>query len=365
MFIVNGESGIFFEESDESTIITDFRGNIVDFNKKASEVYKISESDINRNILEKISLSYKINDNFQDIFLKLEHNEKKVEFECLSICIADGLKYNVSVTLFSAYIDKKKYLVIKLKNITENIRLKILNSELEKKIKDSDNSKEKFYSIIAHDLRNPFSSLIGFSQILIDEYSKLKEEQIKDFINLINKSSKQIYTLLENLLEWSKSQTGKIRFQPETLDLYSVINDNIALFRNATTAKNINIEIQSNTNKKVYCDYNMITTVIRNLLSNAIKFTRKNGLIQIKINFIQEKVKVSVVDSGIGVPEENIQKLFSLEDKIVTEGTESEKGSGLGLLLCKEFIEKNNGYLTVESKIGEGSDFSFYLPAIV
>ena len=181
-------------------------------------------------------------------------------------------------------------------------------------------------------------------------------------INMIHDSSQHAYDLLENLLEWSKADTGRMDFNPEQFLLGNLVKEVVCLLQNLSNQKNITLNYQIAENLDVYADRNMINTILRNLITNAIKFTHKNG--EINVSIVQQSTEtiVHVRDTGVGVSENDIAKLFKISEKITSLGTNNEKGTGLGLLLCKEFIEKHGGKIWVESELGRGSDFIFTLP---
>lgn len=221
-------------------------------------------------------------------------------------------------------------------------------------------TKDKFFSIVAHDLRSPYNSLMNLTRQLLENIDQYSREQIKGFVQGINQSSKEAYNLLENLLHWARSQTNRIEISPQNIDVTEIIVDNIALLKNSAANKQISVEndIQA---RYIYADYNTINTVVRNLISNAIKFTPAEGSILVSSIRKNGRVKISVSDTGVGISEENQKKLFRIDTTHTTLGTMHEKGTGLGLILCKEFVEKNKGRIYVESKKGEGSIFSIEL----
>ena len=234
----------------------------------------------------------------------------------------------------------------------------------EEKLREVNATKERFFSIIAHDLKSPFASLIGFADLLHSEYEDFSEEQRKEFIEIIRNSSEEIFALLENLLEWTLNSTNQIQFTPDNTDLYQVTEQSIALLKKNATNKNINIQNQIKENTLVFADENMMQTVVRNLLSNAIKFTGNGG--EIKIETIRENgsVEFAITDTGIGISKENLENLFDIRTQSTQNGTANEHGTGLGLLLCKEFLAKNGSQIKVESELNRGTKFSFTLPAI-
>jgi len=235
----------------------------------------------------------------------------------------------------------------------KNIKLEELNA-----------TKDKFFSIIAHDLKSPFNAIVGFSDLLylrIDAYPK---EKIKTFAKAINDSAKQTFKLLENLLEWSQLQKGKIKLNLKYYNLKSVVDEIILLHNEMAMKKMIAIRVNLALNIFVHCDLEITKTVLRNLVSNAIKFTNNEGSITIDVKKIDSFIEVQISDTGVGIPTEKIPFLFTIEQDISTSGTANEKGTGLGLLLCKELIEKQGGEIWVESTVGKGSAFYFTIPYI-
>ena len=230
------------------------------------------------------------------------------------------------------------------------------------KLKELNQTKDKFFSIIAHDLKSPFQGLLGYSQILKTEYETITEEEKLFFINGIGELSQSAFRLLENLLEWSRMQTGRIAFDPEVFLLNNELTATFFLL--SQTASNKDIELQNNIDSdvSVYADKNMLATIIRNLISNSIKFTKQGGRITISSELDNNNVKITVTDTGIGIKQEDLEKLFKLDKNFSTNGTNKEEGTGIGLLLCKEMVEKHGGKIWVESKMGEGSKFIFTIP---
>lgn len=249
-------------------------------------------------------------------------------------------------------------------NAMEFARLNELLAESETQLKETNNSKDKFFSIISHDLRSPFTSIIGFAEVMLEDLDTLSKEEIKEFTGSIYKSSKNIQNLLENLLQWSRVQTGRIEFNPIKFNLNNLVNDVVALFQVNAARKKINLLNDFEKDYEIIADKFMIDTVLRNLVSNAIKFTKQGGEIKIDITEKDEEghIEVSVSDNGVGMKEEIISKLFKIDEHVTTKGTEKEKGTGLGLILCKEFIEKHDGKIWAESTLAEGSKFKFTLP---
>ncbi len=223
-------------------------------------------------------------------------------------------------------------------------------------------SKDLFLSIIAHDLRNPFNAFLSLSGILLDEYKTLSDEEKIEMIALINESAGNAYRLLENLLSWAKSQTGAIETKREVFNLSFATEEVFETEKIKIINKDLSFFVEIDSNIEVYADKNMIMTVIRNLVSNAIKFTPRGGLIKLIANRNDSNIEIKIVDNGIGIKEDKLKTIFDLEAGYKRKGTENEKGSGLGLTLCKDFVEKNNGKISAESKAGEGSVFIFTVP---
>jgi len=229
-------------------------------------------------------------------------------------------------------------------------------------LNESNASKDKFFSIIAHDLKNPFQTIIGFSEMQKEEAQSGDSARVKEYAGLINISAIQTLRLLENLLEWANSQTGKIQFNPVSINLSEIFNEEFIVLNDMAKGKNIELKSFINDNLTFIADKNMIKTILRNLTSNAIKFTPKNGKVEVKAIIDNNHVEISVSDSGIGMTKDTIAKLFRIDTNLSTRGTENEKGTGLGLILCKEFVEKHGGKIWVESEDGKGSIFRFILP---
>lgn len=223
-------------------------------------------------------------------------------------------------------------------------------------------TKDKFFSIIAHDLRNPFTVLLSITQELATGYDNIPNDEMLFYIRKVYDSSKRLYNLLENLLEWSRSQTGRIEYKPEHICLQKIVDSEVQLLRLQADNKEIDIKSDIEGSCKGWADKNMIQTVLRNLMTNAVKFTPKQGRVIVKSERSNGKIVVSVIDSGIGMKPEDVQKLFRLDIKTKSIGTSKEKGTGLGLILCKEFIEKNDGNIWVESTVNKGSTFKFSIP---
>ncbi len=242
--------------------------------------------------------------------------------------------------------------------IESNLKLEEYRKELEQTI----NAKDKFFSIIAHDLRGPFSGFIGLSAMLMEDYEELGKEDVIDISSSLNNSAKQLYELLENLLEWSRSQMGKIEYHAINLDLYELVVKINSLLEAKAKEKSIQLINEVKANTYVFADSNMINTILRNIVSNALKFTEEGGQITINSLLKDNMQYVSVTDTGVGMSEDAMEKIFQIDSKYTTPGTNAEKGTGLGLILCRELIERLGGTISVSSTLGKGTTFTFTLP---
>ena len=257
--------------------------------------------------------------------------------------------------------------IIKLKHDIEkkNKELKRQNRLLREKeinLSHEIDNKNKFFSIIAHDIRSPFTALLGLSGLLESNVDQLTQDDIVEISHGINNQAKHIFSLLENLLQWARTQMKQISYNPTMVDLKNSILQAAVVFEPSAAEKEIDFIIDENISGEVYADDKILDTILRNLLSNAVKFTPPGGSIEISV---QEKInyfEISVKDTGVGIPRENINKLFDFSQHYSTLGTNKEKGSGLGLVLVKDFVEKMNGRLTITSKLGEGTTISFLAP---
>jgi len=225
-------------------------------------------------------------------------------------------------------------------------------------------AKNRFLSIIAHDLISPFSAFITLSKILIENINSLNKKEIKDYSELIYNSASNIFNLVENLLQWSRAQSGKLNYTPEFLTLSNIFDNVIQIYTPVADKKGIRIISNLNKSLKVYADPDVLSTILRNLLSNAIKFTPEKGLITLTAKVSGEMIEVFISDTGVGMSQEDLNNLFRLENNFSKSGTNGEQGNGLGLILCKEFVEIIGGTIGVQSSQNAGSTFWFYIPTI-
>ena len=232
----------------------------------------------------------------------------------------------------------------------------------ENELREANAAKDKFFSIIAHDLKNPFNSILGFSDMLLKDYANYDKEEILTIIQMINDASRQAHTLLENLLNWSRAETGRMTIEPASLDVHEMAESVFLLYEGRASEKNLVMNNRVRPGSLAYGDSNMVAYILRNLVSNAIKFTRPRGKITVSTKSVKNNIDILVADDGIGIPGEMFDKLFRIEENIIRPGTANEEGTGLGLVLCMEFAEMNKGTIIVSSKPEKGSTFILRLP---
>lgn len=321
-----------------------------DYNKALINYQKTLEfTDINKGTkLEAYQGLTKVYAKLKD-FKKAYKYLKKAE-KLRSIIYNENSKKKIAEmqTKFDYETQKKEAEIYRLKNI---------------ELKKANAAKDRFFSIIAHDLKSPFSTIISFINIMKKSFGRYDKNRILNLVKELEESTHNTFNLLKNLLDWSRMQSGVINFKPTQFDINEIIDEVCTLKEPKAKQKNIKLSLQIEGENSTFGDVNMVTTIIRNLVNNAIKFTHSGGKIIIKSNQNNEKTVVEISDNGIGIKKENLSKLFRIESNFSTYGTANEKGTGLGLILVKEFIEKNNGSIEVKSEYGEGSTFKFSLPA--
>jgi signal transduction histidine kinase len=242
----------------------------------------------------------------------------------------------------------------------EKTNLKLQKSE--KHLKELNSTKDKFFSIIGHDLRNPLNALLGFSELISGNSRDYTSEEIQRYSKIINEAAKNIHLLIENLLEWSRSQAGTIDFNPEQTELSAMVTEIFKIFEIHADKKGVSLVSEIPEDTTVKADRNLLSTILRNLINNAVKFTPGGGQVRIFCKQDEQEITISVEDTGIGMSEEQLESLFRMKSNVTMPGTSEEKGTGLGLILCKEFVDMHRGRIWATSKQKEGSTFSFTLP---
>jgi PAS domain S-box-containing protein len=274
----------------------------------------------------------------------------------------DGSIIDVEISASGVTLDGQNYLYASSRNITERkqLELKIQNQNLALNKLNSD--KDRFLSILAHDLRSPFSSLLGLSELLSESIRDNDINENAEMASLLYECVQNIYRLLEDLLMWAKSQSGRIPFEPQEVNLNEIYIEILETLSHNASAKGISLNPSSNLDLNIFADANMLKTILRNLISNSIKFTNSGGQVNIYTEHNGSNITISVSDNGIGISSEVIGKLFDITQTHTTKGTADESGTGLGLFLCKDFVEKHGGKIWVNSEINKGTTFSFTIP---
>ncbi len=335
--------------------------NAIFYQQKNAEISDLIYSEANEKKIQELTNK-----------LEIEQREKSIDnLEELNIqkekALANSRKYNtalIAVVLLLLIVFYVFFLLYRYKrNIHKQVELKNAQISLQnEKLIELNSTKDKFFSIIGHDLKGPLNSLTAFSQLLINHTASLTEDEIRTIAKDLDKSLKNLYELLENLLGWARSQTGRLEMTPVSIKVSDVFRENVHLLSKAALNKKIKIEVIADDSLVVIADMNSFKTIIRNLLSNAIKFTNEDGVITIFADEWKDTVEMGIHDTGVGMSPEVQKKIFDISSKHSTLGTNKEKGTGLGLILCKEFVEKNHGTIHVESEVGVGTTFRFTLP---
>lgn len=351
----------YFDKSYELSEIIELDERILDVLLSYSKLYKaqgqyrtaVQYFEAYNSLRDTLFSSQKINE-ISNIETKYAVLEQERENEILK----ERIEYQESVENYLIIIVVLSIMIIFfIYSFTKNI----LASN--RKLQTLNKTKDLFFSIIAHDVKNPFGAILNYSEFLKEDYENMSMAEIADFADSIHTSSREVYQLLENLLYWARSQKGEILLERKSLNLCETTEDVFRLLKNNAESKEINFENTISSDTFVYADENILKTVLRNLISNAIKFTEPGGDVTVSASNGNGIIKMSVADSGVGMDEDELKELFDIGTSNNKVGTQGEKGSGLGLILSKEFIEKNGGEITVNSSKGKGSTFSFTLPA--
>jgi signal transduction histidine kinase len=328
------------------------------FNINSNEMYMEMQVRFETESKEKEIEILKKNDEIKNLQIQRQKN-----FNLFWLLFTLILSLVIGMVFFSLQSKKKLNNLLTDKNRQlEDANNKLIESELH--LKELNATKDRFFSLIAHDLKNPFGALIGFSELLNKNFDNYSTEEAKGMVKIIFDSSNKLYKLLDNLLQWSRSQTGRITFNPENIPLLQLVKQEVEVLENLAHKKSIKLILRIEDYLMVYADKNLVSIIVRNLLSNAIKFSNEGGRIIFTAQDNDKMLELSITDSGVGMTKSEIDQLFRLDTSFTTKGTADEEGSGLGLLICKEFIEMNGGRITVNSEKDKGSTFAFTLPTV-
>lgn len=343
----------------EAIYETNNDGNLIYANSHCLKLFNITYDDLKKGIKIKDIISLEEHSESEENMDNVFYNQSVYRTEyvfisksgyerTLSINADPIFKNGKTVGLRSVAIDMTEHKKVQKTLMKYADDLKVLNA-----------SKDKFFSIVAHDLKNPFQGLLGFSDFLHSDYDSLTEDEKKEYIGYIKTTSRNAYNLLDNLLQWSRLQTGRIEVVPVRLNLFGVTNSVVELLTSNAVRKRITIV--NNVDKKTFVrfDSNMLNSILQNLISNAIKFTNKNGEVRIEAEHSDDMITIRIIDNGVGMNEDELSKLFKIDQHVSNVGTMNETGTGLGLLLCKEMVELNGGTISVLSESGKGSEFRF------
>jgi PAS domain S-box-containing protein len=342
----------------------DINGKYIKLNKAAAQRRRLNspEDGINKTDFDFFNVEHAqkaLNDENEIIRSRkaLENIEEKQTW-------FDGMEEWVSST--KAPIINSEGVLIGTFGITRDITVRKLAQEAlqesETKLRELNAVKDKFFSIIAHDLRGPFNGLFGLLDMVREDFYELSQVDLKDNLDSINGILRNLFQLLEDLLEWGRIERNIIEFAPVTENISQTIRNVVDLYAVNAKNKNINLTLDLPESLFVKYDKKMVSTIVRNLLTNAIKFTESRGAINIIVKDEPKEVRISVKDTGIGISRKNLERLFDLTEYFSTQGTNNESGTGLGLILCKEFVEKHGGKISVETELNKGSIFTFTLP---
>jgi len=348
---------IIFERSLSAMVIADDNGNYIAVNNAASELLGYSIQELLRmNVGELVTIS---NPSAIERYAEyIRKGEEIGEFDCVS---KDGIPKIVKYQAIRLKPNFNLSIMMDITEIKKNEQEQKINLQ---KLETLNKTKDKFFSIIAHDLRNPFIGIVRLSELIESnlKQNKQQDSSLMEYTRIIRTSSQSGYELLENLMQWAKSQTDQIEYHPEPLSIHQLISKSVALIKGNAFNKNISIEVIASKDEAVLADETLTSTVLRNLLTNAIKFTNSNGKITITTKQKDSFLEISIKDTGVGIEKENLTKIFTVDSKFSSLGTNNETGTGLGLILCKEFVEMQGGKIYAESNLGIGSEFSFTLP---
>ncbi|MGB0431471.1 MAG: PAS domain-containing sensor histidine kinase, partial [Bacteroidia bacterium] len=355
---------LILEVLGDPVFVKDFESKLIYVNGAFCEMFGLQANDV----IGK-TLAEHVPENERESFLAIDNHviqtgEENINEETLTV---KGLPKRYISTRKSRFVDSNgnKFLVGIIHDISRRVNDENELLKQKNELAKLNSTKDKLFSIIAHDLRSPFSNIIGLTDFIKENLENLGHEELADLIEKVNTASGYSLTLLDNLLIWAKSQTGALNIENDKTNIISLLKSTINGVQLAANQKELKLELGINelpNNLNLVTDKNLLKTVIRNLLSNAIKFTPKGGTIKLHAYLKNNELNVSVIDTGVGMEPEKVKTIFNVAQVVSTRGTENEKGTGLGLQLCYEFIHKLKGKIWVQSELGKGSSFSVSLP---
>ena len=355
----------YFEEHRDDVILLASLVKVVDINQKSVEFYGAeNKEDVNKSILVYFNEdSFYV---FREELIALASGEKHFECEMPMRTLAGDVKLlDLHLSVVNGYEDTLSNVLVSFIDITERKRIENELKEKNDALLESNATKDKFFKIIAHDMKNPFISILGASELLSENVNNYDSTKIAEFARIMNDSAKGGYDMLINLLSWAKSQAGSMIFQPEKMNLSDLISKNLYNLHEFAVNKKINLIYDIDRDFEIFADKNMLITILRNLITNALKYTPKGGDVIVSTREEHGSVVILIKDSGVGIKENDFDKLFRADIKFSLPGTDYEGGTGLGLILCKELVEKHSGKIWVESEVGKGSVFYFTIPAMI
>lgn len=349
-----------FNTSPDAAIITNLNdGTIIDLNDAYTRITGFNKSDCIGKSTFDINIWKDIKDR-NEVVKSLKEKGYCENYEAQFIR-KDGTEITGLMSAKIIDLQMTPHIISISRDITERKKADRKISEQNEMLKRINSEKDKFFSIIAHDLRSPFSLFLGLTEIMSKDIKNMKIEDIQEYVNHLNKSANNLYRLLTNLLEWSKMQRGLTAFNPEILNVTKIMRETLDVYLDIVDQKGIKINSSIPNNLIAFCDKQMLETILRNLMSNAIKFTSKGGSIEVTGRNIKTKLEITIRDTGIGMSEDILKNIFRIDNLKSRKGTENEPSTGLGLLLCKEFVKKNNGEIFAQSEEGKGSMFKVIL----
>jgi len=357
-----------FHTSPDGIVMLDLKHNIIHASKAAYNMLQITEKTDEKILFDDLIHTEDIS-NFTSVIDSLLVGGKITVFSELRLVTKNNGKsfwseQNASL-LFDSNSEPKGYIII-LRDISERKSAEAQLLQYTDELDESNRTKDKMFSIISHDLKSPFSALLGASSMLVKEFDRenINVDRIKKMSKIINDSTVRTFDLLINLLDWARMQSNKIEINPEQLNLNDIITENVSIAQTNATNKNISLTFTTPGNYPIVSDRAIINTILRNLISNAIKYTLQNGYVTVSLASTGNMYLISVEDTGVGIPPEKLEKLFKSDSIQSTPGTNNEQGTGLGLDLCRDFVNRIGGDISVQSVFGQGATFTFSLKDI-